>query len=112
MDEQMVKLFPNIWEATERREYGGPREISKLTRDSVLSGHGGECVGLGQIAGQCGQFKPKSESPIPGVYFAGADAGAAGMGTHQSALSGMAVADMVVEYLDEQKTEPRAAASG
>jgi hypothetical protein len=46
------------------------------------------------------------------VYFAGADAGAAGMGTHQSALSGMAVADMVVEYLDEQKTDPRVAASG
>jgi hypothetical protein len=46
------------------------------------------------------------------VYFAGADAGAAGMGTHQSALSGIAVADMVVEYLDELGADPRMAASG
>jgi phytoene dehydrogenase-like protein len=112
MDEQMVKLFPKIWEATERREYGGPRDISKLTRDSVLPGHGGECVGLGQIAGQCGQFKPKSKSPIPGLYFSGADAGAAGMGTHQSALSGMAVADMVGDYLGELRANRKAAASG
>jgi hypothetical protein len=34
------------------------------------------------------------------------------MGTHQSALSGMAVTDMVVEYLDELETNPRIAASG
>ena len=34
------------------------------------------------------------------------------MGTHQSALSGMAVADMVVEYLGELGADPRAAAFG
>jgi hypothetical protein len=34
------------------------------------------------------------------------------MGTHQSALSGMAVADMVAEYLDELGTSPRIAAVG
>lgn len=107
MDEQMQKFFPEIWQAIEREEYNGPREIRDLTRDSVVAGQGGECVGLGQIAGQCGALKPKSETSIPGLYIAGADAGSKGMGTHQSALSGMAVAAMVEAYL-----QPRAGAHG
>ncbi len=101
MDEQMVKFFPEIWEATERREYAGPREISKLTRDSVLPGQGGECVGLGQIVGQCGKMKPNPAAPVRGLYYAGADAGGAGMGTHQAACSGMEVARLVGHYLNK-----------
>lgn len=101
MDEQMVKFFPEIWNATERREYSGPREISTLTRDSVLPGQGGECVGLGQIVGQCGKMKPSVVAPIRGLYYAGADAGAAGMGTHQAALSGTEVARLVGHYLNK-----------
>ncbi len=92
MDRQMQELFPDIWEATERKEYNGPREISNLTRDAVLPGQGGECVGLAQIVGQCGSMKPRQELSIRGLYLAGADAGAAGMGTHQSALSGIEAA--------------------
>ncbi len=99
MDEQMVKFFPEIWEATERREYAGPKEISKLTRDSVLPGQGGECVGLGQVVGQCGKMKPNPAAPIRGLYFAGADAGGAGMGTHQAACSGIEVARLVGYFL-------------
>ena len=95
MDEQMQRFFPEIWEATERREYAGPREISNLTRDSVLPGQGGECVGLGQVVGQCGKQKPSVVAPIRGLYYAGTDAGAAGMGTHQAALSGTEVARLV-----------------
>ncbi len=99
MDAQMREFFPEIWEACERREYNGPREIAELTRDSVIQGQGGECVGLAQIVGQCGSMKPDSKTPINGLYIAGADAGARGMGTHQSALSGTAVARMVQHYL-------------
>jgi prolycopene isomerase len=95
MDEQMQKFFPEIWEATERKEYAGPREISELTRDSVLPGRGGECVGLAQIVGQCGRHKPSVETPVRGLFIAGADAGGAGMGTHQSAESGIRVAHLV-----------------
>lgn len=94
MDRQMQELFPDIWEATERKEYNGPREISNLTRDSVLPGQGGECVGLAQIVGQCGSMKPSSETSIRGLFLSGADAGAAGMGTHQAASSAIAVARM------------------
>ena len=92
MDKQMQQFFPDIWDATERREYAGPKEISNLTRDSVLPGQGGECVGLGQVVGQCGKQKPSVVAPICGLYYAGTDAGAAGMGTHQATLSGMEVA--------------------
>ena len=99
MDEQMQEFFPEIWAACERREYNGPKEISELTRDSVLEGQGGECVGLAQIVGQCGSMKPSSKAPINGLYLAGADAGSKGMGTHQSALSGTGVARMVQQFL-------------
>lgn len=98
MDEQMVKFFPEIWDATERKEYAGPRDISKMTRDSVLPGQGGECVGLGQIVGQCGKMKPNPAAPIRGLYYAGADAGGAGMGTHQAACSGTEVARLVGHF--------------
>ncbi|MBW2421653.1 MAG: NAD(P)/FAD-dependent oxidoreductase [Deltaproteobacteria bacterium] len=99
MDEQMQEHFPEIWEACERRDYSGPKEIAELTRDSVIEGQGGECVGLAQIVGQCGKHKPDSNAPINGLYIAGADAGAKGMGTHQSGLSGIGVARMVERYL-------------
>ncbi len=99
MDKQMQELFPDIWDATERKEYNGPKEISSLTRDAVLPGQGGECVGLAQIVGQCGSLKPKSETSIRGLYLAGADAGAAGMGTHQASLSGIEVARLAQHCL-------------
>ncbi len=99
MDKQMQTTFPEIWEACERREYNGPKEIRDLTRDSAMPKVGGECVGLAQIVGQCGKDKPKSQTPINGLYIAGADAGGEGMGTHQSALSGTRVANMVDLYL-------------
>ena len=63
----------------------------------MLPGQGGECVGLAQIVGQCGKDKPSSQSPIPGLYYAGADAGSAGMGTHQAADSGIKVVKMIIE---------------
>jgi len=95
MDGQMQRFFPDIWAATERREYSGPKEICNMTRDSVLPGQGGECVGLAQVVGQCGKQKPSVQAPIRGLYYAGTDAGAAGMGTHQAALSGTEVARQV-----------------
>ncbi len=99
MDKQMMDHFPEIMKVCERQEYMGPKDISNLTRDSVLPGHGGECVGLAQIIGQCGRHKPSSDAPVNGLYIAGADAGSEGMGTHQSALSGTGVARMVQNYL-------------
>ncbi len=99
MDRQMQETFPEIWAACERREYNGPREIRDLTRDTTMPKTGGECVGAAQIVGQCGKDKPKSDAPVNGLYIAGTDAGGEGMGTHQAALSGTRVANMVEVYL-------------
>lgn len=95
MDEMMHLCFPEVMAVVERVERSGPRDISHLTRDSVLPGQGGECVGVAQIVGQCGKHKPSSQTAIRGLFLAGADAGAAGMGTHQAALSGAGVARLV-----------------
>ncbi len=62
MDEQMREFFPEIWAACERREYNGPKDIAELTRDSVIEGQGGECVGLAQIVGQCGSIEAELQS--------------------------------------------------
>ena len=97
MDRLLDRLLPEMRPAVEHQEYSGPAEVSAATRDSVLPGQGGECVGLGAIVGQCGRHKPSVEAPIPGLYYAGADAGSAGMGTHQAADSGMKVARLVAE---------------
>lgn len=98
MDEMLAKLYPDVWAAVESKDRAGPAQVSAQTRDSVLPGQGGECVGLGQIVGQCGKNKPSSKSPIEGLYYAGADAGSTGMGTHQAADSGIKVAEMVLEH--------------
>jgi len=94
MDDVLDRVFPGVLDATDHKEYEGPAEISASTRDHVLPGQGGECVGLGQIVGQCGKHKPSPRAPVNGLFYVGCDAGAAGMGTHQAALSGINVARM------------------
>lgn len=95
LDELVAERFPEAWAAVERRETDGPAEVSLHTRDSVLPGQGGECVGIGQVVGQCGTRKPSPRTPVAGLFLAGCDAGSATMGTHQAADSGMRVARMV-----------------
>ncbi len=97
MDEMMARLFPDAWAALDSMDREGPADVSSLSRDHVLPGQGGECVGIGQIAGQCGALKPSPRSPIEGLYLVGGDAGSGGMGTHQATDSGMKVARMVLE---------------
>ncbi|MBM4445323.1 MAG: hypothetical protein FJ020_08505 [Chloroflexi bacterium] len=75
-----------------------PAEISQATRDHVMKGQGGECVGLAQIAGQCGRFQPSAKSPIGGLFYTGADVGIPGMGTHKASGGGIKTARMVLQY--------------
>ena len=58
----------------------------------------GECVGLAQIAGQCGKFQPSAKSPIGGLFYTGSDVGIAGMGTHKASGGGINTARMVLQY--------------
>ncbi|MEA1959296.1 MAG: FAD-dependent oxidoreductase [Chloroflexota bacterium] len=98
LDKMLDNVFPGFMDACFERQATGPAEVSAATRDSVLPGQGGECVGVGQIVGQCGKHKPSQTTPINGLFIVGADAGGVGMGTHQSAQSGMKGARLVMQH--------------
>lgn len=97
VDEMMTRVWPDLPAHIESKEYYSTREVSVLTRDAVLPGTGGECIGLGQVVGQCGRHKPSAESPLAGLFFVGTDAGGYGCGAHHAVNSGVNVAQMVLE---------------
>jgi prolycopene isomerase len=96
LDDVVLNLWPEMADCVEAKVSYGNAQVSDLTRDSVVPGQGGECIGLAQIVGQCGKHKPAARSPLPGLYFVGCDAGGYGCGTHQAADSGVQVAAMVL----------------
>ncbi len=98
-EEVLDELYPDLREHIIRKEPYGPRQISGLSRDSVLPGCGGEAVGLAQVVGQTGRHKPDPRTPLPGLYIVGCDAGGRGAGTHQAVDSGFNVAAMVHDDL-------------
>ncbi len=92
----LFELWPEIVPVLESKRYAGPAEVTRLTRDRVLPGQGGECMGLGQTVGQCGTHKPEAQTPIEGLILVGIDAGGGeGMGVHQSVHSAIKVARSV-----------------
>jgi phytoene dehydrogenase-like protein len=95
LDETAKRLWPGLEECIESQTRYGNRQVSDLTRDSVLPGQGGECIGLAQIVGQCGKQKPDATSPLRGLYYVGCDAGGYGCGTHQAADSGVKLAEII-----------------
>ena len=94
----MFKALPELPKYIEFKEGYSTREVSALTRDQVLPGQGGECIGLGQVIGQCGKYKPSPKAPVQGLFYVGCDAGGYGVGTHQAVDSGINVANMVYKY--------------
>jgi prolycopene isomerase len=98
LDKMWDKLYPGVMDALMYKEIEGPAEVSQFTRDSVMHGQGGECVGLAQIAGQCGRHTPSPKAPIGGLFYTGFDVGVAGMGTHRASGGGIKTARMVLRY--------------
>jgi len=101
IDEMMARLWPGCRAHVERVEYYDARDVSMLSRAATRPGTGGECIGLGQVIGQCGASKPAATSPLPGLFFVGCDAGGFGCGTHQAAQSGLDVAGLVLAHCAE-----------
>ncbi|MBW2291274.1 MAG: NAD(P)/FAD-dependent oxidoreductase [Deltaproteobacteria bacterium] len=93
------ELWPELKHHILRKEPYGPKQVSGLSRDSVLPGCGGEAVGIAQVVGQCGRSKPDPRTPLPGLYIVGCDAGGRGAGTHQAVDSGFTVAALVNDDL-------------
>ena len=98
VEEGVTRLWPDIVKYAEKKETYGPAEISALSRDSVVPGTGGECVGMGQIVGQCGRKQIPANLPVGGLFCTGFDAGSAGFGNHKAVESGLNVAKMVRKY--------------
>jgi prolycopene isomerase len=98
VDEMMFRVFPDMKDHIESKEGYSTRDVSALTRDQVLPGIGGECIGLAQIVGQCGRYKPSVKAPVQGLFYVGCDAGGSGIGVQQATDSGMKVADTVLQY--------------
>jgi phytoene dehydrogenase-like protein len=98
IDEIMFKVFPELPKHIESKEYYSARDVSVLTRDQVLPGQGGECIGLGQVVGQGGRRKPSIKAPVRGLFYVGCDAGGYGVGTQQAVDSGIKVANAVQKY--------------
>ncbi|CBL46525.1 Similar to phytoene dehydrogenase [gamma proteobacterium HdN1] len=95
--EKMVdRLWPEFRSLVTRRKVYGADAVSSTTRDNVLH-QGGECIGLGQLIGQCGRSKPDFRAPLQGLYYAGTDAGGRGIGTTQAVDSGWNVAHAILE---------------
>jgi phytoene dehydrogenase-like protein len=97
-EETLFGAFPEMEGLIEAKELYTTRSVSNATRDSVIPGVGGETIGLGQIAGQCGNQKPSIRAPIGGLFYVGCDAGGTGVGTQQAIESGIAVAGAVHRY--------------
>lgn len=98
----IAEIWPDIADHVVRREIYTAASVSNLTRDSVVAGQGGECIGLSQVIGQCGRSKPDARTPLPGLFLTGTDAGGFGCGTHQAVESGLNVATMVLQDLEAE----------
>ena len=94
----VVKMQPDILEHIEKEETFGPATVSKIGRDSVLPGRGGEDYGVTLSTAQYGDRRLRGETPIEGLYYVGADAGGFGLGTHQAVDSAVNVARIVQDY--------------
>ena len=98
LDKKIEEFRPGFKRHLIRREDYTTADVSRVTRDSAVPGQGGECMGLGQIVGQCGKNKPSPVAPIQGLFYVGVDAGGEGMGTHQAVDSAAKVAPTVLRY--------------
>ena len=94
----VAEIWPDFHKHVESKAYFGPADVSRLSRDSVVPGQGGECFGMAQIVGQCGKHKPSPNAPIRGLFYVGGDAGGDGLGTNQAVGSGLNVASLVYNY--------------
>lgn len=97
-EEMLFKVFPDMPKYIEAKEGYSTSDVSALTRDQVLPGQGGECIGIGQVLGQAGSHKPSAKAPIQGLFYVGCDAGGYGIGIHQAVDSGINVANMALRY--------------
>lgn len=97
--ETALQAWPTLGDHIVRQEAYTTKHVSNATRDAVVPGAGGECIGIAQTMEQEGKNKPNPRTPLAGLYIVGCDAGGKGVATHQAVDSGFRVADLVLEDL-------------
>lgn len=102
----MLAAYPEMADCIAYKETYTPAHVSRLTRDAVLPGQGGECIGLGQYVTQCERYKPDTKAPIRGLFYVGCDAGGSGVGIQQAAASGKRLAEGVLRYHRMKSASP------
>jgi prolycopene isomerase len=102
-EKTLFGAFPELPGLIESKDIYTTKTVSHATRDSAVSGAGGETIGLGQVVGQCGEAKPAIWAPIDGLFYVGCDAGGTGVGTQQAIESGINVSAAVASYIAERK---------
>jgi len=65
VDETMAAIWPELPDHIEHKEYYDTGDVSSVTRDHVLAGQGGECIGLGGTSPP-----PKPLSPASSTWVA------------------------------------------
>ncbi|MBN1288490.1 MAG: hypothetical protein JXA49_02505, partial [Actinobacteria bacterium] len=83
------EVFPGIVDHIIWHDFETPDTFLALGKE------GAPAIGLAQCVGQVGKMRPSSISPIPGLFYVGADTGrnASGIGCDMSAKSGLTVGD-------------------
>ncbi|MBX7161345.1 MAG: NAD(P)/FAD-dependent oxidoreductase [Acidimicrobiia bacterium] len=99
VERELFATFPEIEGHAVRKQAYTALHAANASRDQVVPGQGGECIGIAQVIGQCGSTKPDPRTPLPGLYLVGCDAGGVGCGTHQAVDSGFKVAGIVAADL-------------
>jgi len=102
----MLEAYPDLKDHIEAKESYTPAHVARLSRDQVLPGQGGECIGLGQYVTQCAGTKPSVRAPVRGLFYVGCDAGGSGVGIQQAADSGRKVAGLVQRTIRMHQATP------
>ncbi|MBI4362896.1 MAG: NAD(P)/FAD-dependent oxidoreductase [Euryarchaeota archaeon] len=81
--DSLERVVPGVKKHTVFCETTSPEDINQWT------GEDGNVIGVAQSPDQVADRRPRQESPIPGLYFVGAETGGWGVGTELAARSAL-----------------------
>jgi prolycopene isomerase len=69
--------------------------VTRVDQMDKMLGEEGAGIGIGQVVGQCGDKRPKIQTPIEGLYIVGGEAGGTGVGTELCVNSAMEFMELI-----------------
>lgn len=96
--DSLERVIPGVKRHTVFCETTSPEDIDRWT------GEDGNVIGVAQTPDQVAGLRPRQKSPIPGLYFVGAEAGGWGVGTELAARSALELEPAVRAVLGPSNT--------